>query len=1156
MAHPGDLQPDVIDLANDDEPADVALEPREGVQSAIFVGLLLPWQRAMLDELLEEDGLCVLAAGLGMVAAATVLLRLQQAARQQAGQQGVLLVIGAHPWQRDALQRELTRLNAAIAADAGAAGLDTAAAAGAPPAEVTADVPSQERTSLYASHAVLFVTTRILVVDLLSSRVRPADIAGLLVLNAHRRGERAALALPVTDTSGEGFAVRLFKAGAPAGCVRAFSDVPAAFCSNFSKASMGGGGAEQGAATQQWATQVEKAMKALHVRKLYLWPRFHATVRADLEARPPELVELAQPMTSAMCMIYDALTDLLDACVKELRLSNKLDTSDLTLEQARRAFACGCGVDGAGHERVLNVCPGCAQGLFRSFDDIVRRQLNPIWHMVSPKTRQIVADLRTLRMLSTYLLRFDPVTFLAYLDTLRATEGINSIWLFQNAAHTIFEAAKSRVYALAQGGPARGRKRKAGGGGEQGGDGPSAGQGSLALEAVLETMPKWELLREVMQEIQQERQALLAGAGGPEQQHAQGEQQQHVQQEQREQRPQQQEQGAAAVPGASPDQGGGGAEGRRAAGRAPVLVVCADSFTSQQLREVLKAGGPGALLRRLYVGFLQRKLEAKGAKGRRGGDAGAEGASGSVPAGRMMGGYRPGEEQALLREAKVLAPAAAAAGVTSGVGRGGGRGRGRGGRGSSAGRGAGNGGRGRGRSCSRAAEDTAAEAAADALHAAESIADVPEEALVLGGGEDEDAGAAGAGAPSSSATAAAAGASGEDEAAAHPLLEGVELLNLESQGVQRLWEAEPSFVVMYDPDVAFTRALELYRATRPGRPLRVYLLRYEDSVEMDKYQAVLVREREAFEQLIRTKEIMILPISQGPRPAVNPVAGRRLPAPGAGELPALGAAANALTRRAGGRRGGRHAPTRVVVDVREFMSSLPSVLHQQGLEVGDYVLSPEMCVERKSIADLKGSLNSGRLYHQAEAMTKHYRTPLLLIEFDGDKAFALQARRACGDAARRCSRTDRARASSEIGDDISLHSLMSRLTLLCLHFPRLRLIWSRSLHATADLFQQLKANQDEPDPVAAATVGVPLEAGAAVGHPPEAVVNQAAQDVLRRLPGVTDANWRAIARQTGSLADLARMSPAELEALTEGQAAASKLHAFLHQDCAALFAGI
>lgn len=54
------------------------------------------------------------------------------------------------------------------------------------------------------------------------------------------------------------------------------------------------------------------------------------------------------------------------------------------------------------------------------------------------------------------------------------------------------------------------------------------------------------------------------------------------------------------------------------------------------------------------------------------------------------------------------------------------------------------------------------------------------------------------------------------------------------------------------------------------------------------------------------------------------------------------------------------------------------------------------------------------------------------------------------------------------------HSLLGRMVLLALHFPRLRMVWSRSLHATADLFRQLKSNQDEPEEAAAAAVGVPL----------------------------------------------------------------------------------
>ncbi len=54
---------------------------------------------------------------------------------------------------------------------------------------------------------------------------------------------------------------------------------------------------------------------------------------------------------------------------------------------------------------------------------------------------------------------------------------------------------------------------------------------------------------------------------------------------------------------------------------------------------------------------------------------------------------------------------------------------------------------------------------------------------------------------------------------------------------------------------------------------------------------------------------------------------------------------------------------------------------------------------------------------------------------------------------------------------VQQHSLISKLCLLTLHFPRLRIIWSRSLHATADIFRALKVNQDDPDPVIAAAVG-------------------------------------------------------------------------------------
>lgn len=59
----------------------------------------------------------------------------------------------------------------------------------------------------------------------------------------------------------------------------------------------------------------------------------------------------------------------------------------------------------------------------------------------------------------------------------------------------------------------------------------------------------------------------------------------------------------------------------------------------------------------------------------------------------------------------------------------------------------------------------------------------------------------------------------------------------------------------------------------------------------------------------------------------------------------------------------------VVVDMREFRSTLPSLLHASKLLVipatlivGDYILTPDICVERKSIPDLVSSFNSGRLW--------------------------------------------------------------------------------------------------------------------------------------------------------------------------------------------------
>lgn len=53
--------------------------------------------------------------------------------------------------------------------------------------------------------------------------------------------------------------------------------------------------------------------------------------------------------------------------------------------------------------------------------------------------RQVVTDLGVLRELAEGLLRYDAVTFLQLLDTLRQSEGRAAVWLLHSAAHTIFD---------------------------------------------------------------------------------------------------------------------------------------------------------------------------------------------------------------------------------------------------------------------------------------------------------------------------------------------------------------------------------------------------------------------------------------------------------------------------------------------------------------------------------------------------------------------------------------------------------------------------------------------------------------------------------------------------------------------------------------------
>ncbi len=131
----------------------------------------------------------------------------------------------------------------------------------------------------------------------------------------------------------------------------------------------------------------------------------------------------------------------------------------------------GAGPGGPGPRAALSTerLSGCVQGGAtprRWWPTCARRaRQRPLAERLHAAPRQVVADLRTLRTLAELLLRLDGVTFLGYLESLRASEAVGSVWLFHDAAHTIFEQAKRRVWALGGGGAA-GKRKRAGAGGE------------------------------------------------------------------------------------------------------------------------------------------------------------------------------------------------------------------------------------------------------------------------------------------------------------------------------------------------------------------------------------------------------------------------------------------------------------------------------------------------------------------------------------------------------------------------------------------------------------------------------------------------------------------------------------------------------------------
>ncbi|KAH9177541.1 hypothetical protein EDB89DRAFT_1933182 [Lactarius sanguifluus] len=870
------------------------------------------------------------------------------------------------------------------------------------------EMGKKDRQDLYKNGGLISVTSRILVVDMLQSDLPTELVTGLLILHAEK----------VTALSLEAFIVRLYREKNNTGFLKAFSDQPEHITSGLSP--------------------LRSIMKELQLYTVLIYPRFHEAVKESLERKRADVVELYQPMTESMKEIHGALVQCMSTTLAELKRSNTmLDLDDLSVENA----------------------------YFRSFDAIVRRQLDPVWHKVGPRTKQLVNDLATLRRLLTYLLNYDPLAFHAYLETIIASNAQSasgnprqnhSPWLLTDAAHIIFETAKKRCYILrespenvssasedvveisddenawealeeAQGIVHRARDTT--------GTSKNATEANSRpawlpknLEPVLEELPKWHLLAETVKEIEEEimRQESLSATIG---------------------------------------------------GNSVVLMMTSSAQTSSLLSEYLASMDPDAPSGRRGRRMLENKLRLHLFWKARLSARSNEGRSRST---NTSQGPRDVDElnPALRKKDRDRAE--------------------------------------------RGATRRRVRGGAPATISVPTQGQDPTPPLPRGE-ESVIAEFLGSQANTSGDAELALALSLEaslppDDAEFEPFYgllapaQTVVVRAYTDDGDDRLLaELRPRFIVMYEPNQDFIRRIEVYKALNPGYAVRVYFMVYQMTTEEHKYLASLRKEKDAFERLIRERGTMLLPIHENNRAASD-----------VGEA----IIKTISSRVAGGRIELSVEESRVIVDMREFRSTLPSLLHASKmcivpatLTVGDYILTPDICVERKSIPDLVSSFNNGRLYTQCELMSVHYKQPILLIEFEEQKSFSLEVVqdiksyvKPTGKYPPRKTGGDNSVKKSPQGP-----SIQQKLVLLTLAFPRVRILWSSSPYATADIFKDLKANTREPDYATAVAVGADSDPAAGQG------VHKPAEELLNTLPGITAKNSGYVMGRVRSVRELCEL---------------------------------
>lgn len=974
--------------------------------------LPLTFHQDIVNDMLSKDGLLILGHGLGWeiivsnlaYALSSPSVSLITGDRQQT-KKSLVLVIGAKEEEIIKLSEELTDLHWINSVDDENSGEDGETS---PLKVIGGEVSSDKRRKIYDNGGCVSITARVLVVDLLSGMLSPADVTGIIALHAER----------IRETSSESFVINLFRDKNDWGFVKAVSDEPESF-TGF--------------------TPLATKLKVLTLTNVFLWPRFHVEVSSSLthknkfakhqkqEAENSRFVtEINVRLSYKMNKIQSAVLSCLSSCIQELKRHNpSLVNEYWDMENI--------------HDR--------------DFVQRIRIVLDSHWHRISWTSKQLVHDLATLKDLLRRLLTVDSLSFyqtvqgIVDLNVKTLSTGIlhttsMSPWLTLDEADTIISYAKERALAkvkVTKKNPATTEEQK---------EGLSMTEEIETEEYLLEELPKWDQLGLLLDDIMFEKSALTTSKNN-----------------------------------------------------GPILIMCSSNEVARQLCKLIPrmkkeensiTGKKRFSSRRYMVNRLNDYLEWR------------EISKATSKINNELSSLDEEKADEIQKESLQISKTFSR-GKNEPISK-----------------------RRRTRGASSVANVTklysgsvlgknteAVELEGDIMEKLNEEDEDDEEEYI-----DEDLVPHNENNPIVIHDEEPEGSGGfvpddirEVERVSHVYFEHIDRFDQviietfnDKTSDALLQELSPSYIIMYEPDLSFIRRVEIYQAINRESPARTYFMYYGTSVEEQSHLLRIKKEKEAFTKLIREKASLSKSFSTESDNWKYHIRKQEV----------------VNTRIAGGanfRTGDEEIA--VIVDAREFSSSLPNLLYRAGIKVlpcmitvGDYILSPKICIERKAIPDLISSFKSGRLYHQCEQMFRHYELPALLIEFDESQSFSFEPFSEL--------RIQKGSAGSPIGAKLMQQEIQSKLVMLLIAFPKLKIIWSSSPYETAQIFLELKANQEDPDVGEAISKGVNTLIESNNDDPP--MFNDDAIDLIQNIPGINNVNYFKVIQRVANIEQLVQLT--------------------------------